>query len=107
MIRAHVIRLNPAPDQVSYFSGAAGTSRFVFNWGLAEWKRHYEPGAKPLALALKKHFNDLRFFASTKRCSQCHMLHSNLTLAERIFVWLPPACSYTSVHDDNASLNLE
>jgi putative transposase len=60
MIRAHKIRLNPTPEQASYFVRAAGTSRFVFNWGLAEWKRQYEAGVKPSALALKKQFNAVR-----------------------------------------------
>lgn len=107
MNRAYIICLNPAPDQVNYLARAAGNSRFVFNWSLAEWKRQFEPGAKPSAFALKKHFNALRFFASTQRCSQCHMLHSDLTLADRIFVCVPLACSYTIDRDDNASLNLE
>jgi len=60
MIRAHKIRLNPTTDQADYFARAAGTSRFVFNWGLEQWKRQYEAGARPSALALKKQFNTLR-----------------------------------------------
>ena len=60
MIRAHKIRLNPTPEQANYFARAAGTSRFCFNWGLAEWKRQYETGGKPNALALKKQFNAIR-----------------------------------------------
>ena len=38
--KAHRIRLNPTPEQEVYFHKAVGTARFVFNWGLAEWKRH-------------------------------------------------------------------
>ena len=60
MIRAHKIRLHPTPEQANYFARAAGTARFVFNWGLAEWKRQYGAGEKPNALALKKQFNALR-----------------------------------------------
>jgi len=60
MIRNHRIRLNPTPEQANYFSRAAGTRRFVFNWGLAEWKRQYEAGEKPSALALKKQFNAIK-----------------------------------------------
>ena len=60
MIKAHKIRLHPTPEQAHYFARAAGTSRFVFNWALAEWKRQYEAGGKPSPLALKKQFNALR-----------------------------------------------
>ncbi len=60
MIKAHKIRLNPTAEQAVYFAKAAGTSRFVWNWALAEWNRHYEAGAKPTALKLKKQFNEIR-----------------------------------------------
>jgi putative transposase len=60
MIRSHRIRLNPTPEQGDYFVRAAGTRRFVFNWGLAEWIRQYEAGEKPSALALKKQFNGIK-----------------------------------------------
>ena len=60
MIKAHKIRLNPTPEQAVYFAKAAGTSRFVWNWALAEWNRQYEAGEKPTALKLKKHFNEIR-----------------------------------------------
>ncbi len=60
MIKAHKIRLNPTPEQAVYFAKAAGTSRFVWNWALAEWNRQYEAGEKPTALKLKKQFNAIR-----------------------------------------------
>src|SRR3989442_1529747 len=60
MIKGHKIRLHPTPEQANYFARAAGTARFVFNWALAEWKRQYETGEKPSALALKKQFNAIR-----------------------------------------------
>jgi IS605 OrfB family transposase len=60
MMRAHKIRLNPTPEQANYFARAAGTSRFVWNWALAEWNRHCEAGEKPTALKLKKQFNQIR-----------------------------------------------
>jgi len=60
MMRAHKIRLNPTPEQANYFIRAAGTSRFVWNWALAEWNRRYETGEKPTALQLKKQFNEIR-----------------------------------------------
>src|SRR6266581_3245816 len=60
MIKAHKIRLHPTPEQATYFAKAAGTARFVWNWALAEWNRHYEAGEKPTALGLKKQFNEIR-----------------------------------------------
>ena len=60
MIKAHKIRLHPTSEQANYFARAAGTSRFVWNWALAEWNRHYEAGEKPTALTLKKQFNEIR-----------------------------------------------
>ena len=60
MIRAHKIRLHPTEEQKNYFAKAAGTSRFVWNWALAEWNRQYEAGEKPTALKLKKQFNEIR-----------------------------------------------
>ena len=60
MIKAHKIRLNPTPEQAVYFAKAAGTARFVWNWALAQWNRHYEAGEKPTALKLKKQFNQIR-----------------------------------------------
>ncbi len=60
MIKAHKIRLHPTPEQATYFAKAAGTSRFVWNWALAEWTRQYEAGEKPTAFKLKKQFNQIR-----------------------------------------------
>ena len=60
MIRTHKIRLHPTEEQKNYFARAAGTSRFVWNWALAEWNRQYEAGEKPTALKLKKQFNEVR-----------------------------------------------
>ncbi len=60
MIKAHKIRLHPTHEQANYFARAAGTSRFVWNWALAEWNRQYEVGEKPTAFKLKKQFNEIR-----------------------------------------------
>ncbi|GHO79300.1 transposase [Ktedonobacter sp. SOSP1-85] len=60
MIRAHKIRLHPAPEQANALARAAGVARFVWNWALAEWNRQYEAGEKPTALKLKKQFNAIR-----------------------------------------------
>ena len=62
MIKAHKIRLNPSPEQEHYFRKAAGTARFVYNWGLAEWQRHKaaHPGQEHGVMAIKKDFNALK-----------------------------------------------
>lgn len=59
-IKAHKIRLNPTLEQETYFRHAAGTRRFAYNWGLAEWKRQYEAGETPSAMKLKEQFNAIR-----------------------------------------------
>jgi putative transposase len=38
MNRAHVIRLNPTPEQAVYFRKACGVARHAYNWALARWK---------------------------------------------------------------------
>lgn len=61
MIRAHKIKLNPSPEQEVYFKKAVGTSRFVYNWGLARWKAAKAEGRKEYGvMALKKEFNGLK-----------------------------------------------
>ena len=60
VILAHQIRLTPHGAQAEYFRKACGTSRFAWNWGLAEWKRRYEVGERVDALKLKKDFNALK-----------------------------------------------
>jgi putative transposase len=60
MIKAHKIRLHPTEEQKVYFAKAAGIARFVWNWALAKWNRHYEAGEKPTALKLKKQFHAIR-----------------------------------------------
>src|SRR6266496_1859936 len=61
MQRAHRIRLNPTPEQQAYFRKAAGTARFVYNWGLEEVKRAFNDGGAPAtALDLKARFNALK-----------------------------------------------
>lgn len=59
----HKIKLNPTKAQIDYFQQAAGTSRFVWNWGLAKWKEQYAAGMKPNAMSLKKQFNAMKYQA--------------------------------------------
>src|SRR5215469_13295997 len=60
MIKTQKIRLHPTPEQATYFARAAGVARFVWNWALAEWNRHYAAGERPSALKLKQQFNEIR-----------------------------------------------
>lgn len=60
---AHKIRLNPTPEQVTYFKQACGTARFVSNWALAEWNRQRQAGGQPNAGSLKKQFNAIKYTA--------------------------------------------
>lgn len=62
MIKAHKIRFNPTLEQEEYFRKACGTARFVFNWGLSEWKRHKAeyPDQEYGVMAIKKDFNAIK-----------------------------------------------
>lgn len=55
----HKIALDLTCKQRRYFARAAGTHRFTYNWGLSEWNRQYEAGAKPNGNKLKLQFNAL------------------------------------------------
>lgn len=57
---AHHIALDPTPEQSAFFARAAGTSRFVYNWALAEWHQQYRAGQKPNGARLKKQFNAIK-----------------------------------------------
>ena len=57
ILKAYKTELEPNNKQKSLFGRCAGASRFVYNWGLAEWKRQYEAGDKPSRYGLCKQFN--------------------------------------------------
>lgn len=57
---SHKILLKPNNVQATYFEKCAGTARFTYNWGLAEWKAQYSAGKKPSAFGLKKKFNQIK-----------------------------------------------
>jgi len=60
MHRAHKIRLNPTPEQDTYFWRCAGVARFTWNWALGEYNAALARGEKPNLAALKIEFNRLR-----------------------------------------------
>lgn len=57
MKRAYKTELDPNNKQRGLFGRCAGASRFVYKWGLIEWKRQYEDGGKPSAYSLRVKFN--------------------------------------------------
>lgn len=60
ILKAYKTELDPNNKQRGFFRQCAGTSRFVFNWGLATWKSQYESGEKPSAYGLCKLFNSVK-----------------------------------------------
>ena len=57
ILKAYKTELDPNNKQRTFFARCCGASRYVYNWGLAEWKSQYESGDKPSAYALRKQFN--------------------------------------------------
>jgi putative transposase len=66
LILAHKIALDPKQDQAMYFARACATSRFAWNWALAEWQRQYAEwreyccGPKPSEACLRRQLNALK-----------------------------------------------
>lgn len=60
ILRAFKTKLVVNNSEAGYFNGCAGSARFVYNWGLAEWERQYAVGGKPSVYALKKQFNAIK-----------------------------------------------
>jgi len=54
---AYKTELKPNNKQQGIFARCAGASRYVYNWGLAEWQRQYEAAKKPSAYGLRVQFN--------------------------------------------------
>src|SRR5262245_57638496 len=61
MIFAHKIALDLTKAQEAYCRKAAGTARFTYNWGLAEWQYQYAAGEHPTAAKLKKQWNVIKY----------------------------------------------
>ncbi|PSR29713.1 MAG: hypothetical protein C7B43_07850 [Sulfobacillus benefaciens] len=49
-LQQHASGWIPTPAQILFFKQAAGTTRFVWSWTLAERNRQYEAGQKPQAV---------------------------------------------------------
>jgi putative transposase len=60
MNRAHVIRLNPTPEQEVYFRKACGVARHAYNWALARWKDYRAEGKWAKMKDLKVEYNRIK-----------------------------------------------
>ena len=60
MHRAHVIRLNPTPEQEAYFRKACGVARHAYNWALARWKEARAEGKLVTIKELKVEYNRIK-----------------------------------------------
>ena len=60
VFKAYKTELKPNNKQITFFNQCSGTSRYVYNWGLAEWKKEYESGGKPSQYGLCVKFNSLK-----------------------------------------------
>ncbi len=60
MNRAHVIRLNPTPEQAVYFRKACGVARHAYNWALARWKDYRAEGKWARMNDLKAEYNRIK-----------------------------------------------
>jgi putative transposase len=60
MNRAHVIRLNPTPEQEVYFRKACGVARHAYNWALARWKEYRRDGKRATMKDLKAEYNRMK-----------------------------------------------
>ena len=66
MIISHKIRLDPNNKQATYLAKAAGTARFAYNWGLAEWQNQYaawkddNTQPKPNQMSLRRQLNAIK-----------------------------------------------
>ena len=78
MNRSHKIRIYPTREQEVQLYKTAGTSRYVYNWALAEWKSMYDAfdkglsAEKPSAANLSARWTKERPAWATEvaRCSQ-------------------------------------
>lgn len=60
MNRAHEIRLNPTPEQASYFRKACGVAQHCYNWALAQWKQARAEGRRVKMMDLKREYNRIK-----------------------------------------------
>src|SRR5688572_24425326 len=86
MMRAHLIRLNPTPEQAYYFRKACGIARFVFNWALARWKDYRAEGKQVRMHDLKREFNQIKrdHFPWVYDVTKCAAEHEFVNLGQAL-----------------------
>lgn len=60
LARSHMIRLNPTPEQETYFRKACGVARHAYNWALARWKEARAKGERVKINDLKREYNQVK-----------------------------------------------
>jgi putative transposase len=55
-----VIRLNPTPEQLTYFRKACGVARHGYNWALAQWKQARAEGRRVKMKDLKREYHRIK-----------------------------------------------
>jgi len=104
--RSHIIQLKPNNKQSTYFEKACGSQRFVYNWGLATWKKEYEAGNKPTGMVLKKQFNAIKreefpWIYEVTKCV-CDSAFENLNTAFKNFFRTKDGKTYPKFHKKGA-----
>lgn len=95
VLRTHKVRLEPNNTQRSHFQQCAGTARFAWNWGLAEWQRQYDEfknGKRekaPTAYGVRNDFNAI------KRQEFPWVLGMSKCVPQEAFAWLGDAYKRT------------
>ena len=132
MIRTNVIRLYPTRAQEAQLNNTAGACRFAWNKALGYWDEQYEAHLKdksvpaPISSKVASWYKDNsslmgairwqlsykvqhlikvnRFFPSSKTCSNCGHIRSDLTVGERTYHC--DHCGAVIDRDLNAAINL-
>lgn len=94
--------MKPNNKQVTYFEKACGCQRFVYNWGLATWKKEYESGSNPTGRGLKKQFNTIKhteypWIGEVTKCV-CDSAFENLNTAFKNFFRTKNGKTYPKFH---------
>src|SRR5258708_919943 len=87
MKRAHVIRLNPTPEQAVYFRKACGVARHAYNWALARWKEARAEGKRVKILELKEEYNRIKGeqFPWVYEITKCDTEHDFTNLGQALY----------------------
>jgi putative transposase len=96
MYKVHKVRLEPNNVQATGLSRAAGTARFAYNWGLANWQKQYaeyKDGVRdtaPSQLSLRRELNAIKrdefpWMLESTKCAPQEALINLGTAFQRFF----------------------